>query len=83
MMSMHSLLEPIGKALSSVVPNSYHYWRPNLAAPFLIWGETSDTGFEAGNSKGEQGFEGKTDYYTTTDDWQNTPLTAQIFRNHC
>lgn len=67
MMSLQSLLEPIGRKMATVVPNTYHYWRPNLVAPFLIWSETGDTGFEAGNCKGEQGIEGKTDYYTATE----------------
>lgn len=64
MMSFQSRLEPIGTAFAAVIPNTYHYWRPNLPAPFLIWNETGDTSFESGNQKAEQGITGQTDYYT-------------------
>lgn len=48
--------------------NLYHYWRPNMQPPFLVWSETGETeSFNADNAKREQAIEGTADYYTLTE----------------
>lgn len=48
--------------------NLYHYWRPKMEPPFLVWQETGEaTSFDANNSKREQAIEGSADYYTLTE----------------
>lgn len=61
---LQAKLEPIGAAFAAIVQNSYHYWRPNINAPFLVWAEDQDVGFEANNVHEEQAIQGTVDYFT-------------------
>lgn len=46
----------------------YHYWRPNLKAPFIIWAEDGEDGsLNTGNHKVQQGIHGVIDFYTKTE----------------
>ena len=67
MTSLQSRLKAIGETFAAVTPNTYHYWRPRLQAPFLEWAEDGGNGFETDNHKAEQGITGKVDYYTQTE----------------
>lgn len=43
----------------------YHYWRPRLEAPFLVWQEDGeDNALHTSNHKAEQSIGGTIDYYT-------------------
>lgn len=45
--------------------NVYHYWRPQLSAPFLIWQEEGQASERwTGNHMEEQAIAGTIDYYT-------------------
>lgn len=46
---------------------SYHYWRPQMNAPFIVWAEDGGEGLTTGNHIGEQAVTGTTDYYTKTE----------------
>lgn len=46
----------------------YHYHRPKMKAPFILWAEDGeDSSFEADNHKEEQSIYGTLDYYTKTE----------------
>ena len=60
-------LEPLGTAFAAVVPNAYHYFRPGVDAPFLVWAEEAENGLEADNLKDGQAIRGTTDYFTKTE----------------
>lgn len=46
----------------------YHYWRPQLKAPFIIWAEEDEgTSFHANNKKVNQNIHGVIDFYTKTE----------------
>ena len=46
----------------------YHYWHPNLTAPFCIWAEDSEaSALYSSNHKAEQTISGTIDYYTLTE----------------
>ena len=65
MKSVESIIRPIGEALAGIEGLSvYHYWRPQLPAPFCIWAEESDTSFEADNVRAEFGITGAVSFYT-------------------
>lgn len=67
-MMLQTKLERIGEALAAAVNNVYHYWRPNMSAPFCVWGEDGeDDSFNANNRKKEQSISGYVDYYTKTE----------------
>ena len=65
-MTLQNKLERIGAALvAGVGSNVYHYWRPNIPAPFCVWAEDGETlSFNADNHKKEQAIGGYVDYYT-------------------
>lgn len=63
-MMFQSKLQPLGEALAAIVPNTKHYWRPNMEPPFCVWAEDGENGFSAGNKKAEQAITGTIDYYT-------------------
>lgn len=50
---------------ASTVP-VYHYWRPNLKAPFIVWQEDGESvkSLSADNHKAQQGLYGVVDFYT-------------------
>jgi len=68
-MTLQQKLERIGTALVDGVGNNvYHYWRPNIAAPFCVWAEDGETiPMDADNQKVEQAIVGYVDYYTKTE----------------
>lgn len=46
----------------------YHYWRPQMQAPFCVWAEDGEgTSFHADDKKQEQVVTGFVDYYTKTE----------------
>ena len=68
-MTLQQKLERIGAALvAGVGSNVYHYWRPNMQAPFCVWGEDrEDSSLDADDQKQEQAISGYVDYYTKTE----------------
>ena len=64
MMSYRERLESIGTALAAAVPNTYHYFRPNLQPPFCIWAEESGSSFTADNKTVEHAPTGTVDYFS-------------------
>lgn len=68
-MSLQNKLERIGTALvDGVGDNVFHYWRPNMTAPFCVWAEDGETtSLDADNQKAEQTIGGYVDYYTKTE----------------
>lgn len=63
-MTLQNKLQPLGEALAAVVPNTRHYWRPNMKPPFCVWAEDGENGFAADDKKAEQAITGTVDYYT-------------------
>lgn len=67
-MSLQTKLRQIGDALAAKVPNTYHYWRPQLQPPYCVWAEDGESGaFDGDNHKQEQAVSGYVDYYTKTE----------------
>lgn len=66
-MLLQNKLSKIGDALSKTVINTYHYWRSNIEAPFLIWQEENSENFYANNRVSIQNIKGSVDYYTHTE----------------
>ena len=68
-MTLTSKIQKVRDALKGITGiNLYHYWRPNMQPPFLVWAETGEaTSFDADNGKREQAIEGTADYYTLTE----------------
>ena len=65
-MSLQNRLRYIGAALAQVT-TACHYWRPNLAPPFLVWAEESSEDFFANGRNAEQKIAGTVDFYTKTE----------------
>lgn len=64
-MSFQTKLKKIKDALTSIAGLSvYHYWRFGADAPYCIWQEDGDIGFEGDNHKAEQAITGTVDYFT-------------------
>ena len=63
-MTLKQKIEPIGKAYSKIIENCYHYWRPKLSAPFLVWAEDGDNAVWADDQMIEHAITGTTDYFT-------------------
>lgn len=66
-MTFQDKVEQIGKLHEGVVPNVYHYFRPQLKAPYAIWQENGTNDLFANNQTAEQAVTGSTDYFTKTD----------------
>lgn len=69
-MSFQTKLRKIADALTSIPSlgsNVYHYWRFGADAPYCIWQEDGDAGFQSDNHKGEQAITGTVDYFTLTE----------------
>lgn len=48
--------------------NVYHYQRPQMTAPYIVWAEDGeDDSFDSDNHKAEQVIYGTLDYYTETE----------------
>lgn len=68
MRSLNAKLREIRDAHVPVCERVYHYWRPNLVPPFVVWAEDSEsTDFSADNRKTEQTIHGTTDLFTKTE----------------
>ena len=66
-MTLQQKLKRIGDALA-VIPNMYHYYRPQLTPPFGAWAYDSEVAsFAADNRKREQVITGFVSYYTQTE----------------
>lgn len=75
-MTLNQKLERIADALvtglthdGELVCNVYHYWRPQMQAPFVVWGEDGEVNYslDADDRKAEQAVAGYVDYYTKTE----------------
>lgn len=67
-MTLQTKLSTFGEILAEVVENLYHYWRPNMKAPFAVWREDGEnTSFHGNNHKEEQAVAGYLDYFTKTE----------------
>lgn len=75
-MTWSDRLRRIGTAYAAALPNVYHYWRPRLKAPFLVWAENGDTQSRADNGTAEQAVTGTTDYFTA-DEYDSAIETIQ------
>lgn len=69
---IQSTLRDFGLALRSLdvqTPyNVYHYWRPMMEAPFIVWQETGETeGLSADNKRAEAVMRITVDVYTKTE----------------
>lgn len=68
MKSLQIKLKAIGDALAEVTPNCYHYYRPKMEPPFIVWAEDSEpSSLQADNRKAEQAVSGWVDYFTLTE----------------
>lgn len=69
---LQTKIERIGRAIvdgltvnGTPVCGIYHYWRPEMQAPFVVWGEDGeDSAIDANDRKEEQAITGFLDYYT-------------------
>ena len=63
---MQSSLNRLMNALTSIDGlRVYHYWRPQMNAPFCVWQEDGEAdSFHANNFKKEQVVTGTVDYFT-------------------
>lgn len=66
-MTLQNKLQGLGDALSAAIPNTYHYWRPKMDPPFLVWREDGENGLSADSRKAEQAVTGTADYFTRTE----------------
>lgn len=76
---IQALIKPIGTALAAVVPNTYHYWRPQMDPPYLIWQEDYSRNLRADMTAAEIGIQGTADYYTRTEYDPATDLIQGVF----
>lgn len=63
-MNYTARLRTIGKLFQAVIPHTYHYSRPQMQAPFLVWAEDGLDRFFADNKTSEFTILGTADYYT-------------------
>lgn len=55
----------IRDALTPLTERVYHFWRPNMQAPFIVWAETSEgDSFSANDHKQEQVLVGNVELFT-------------------
>lgn len=67
-MMLQIKLKAIGDALAELTANCYHYYRPKMEPPFIVWAEDGEaSGLHVDNHKGEQAVSGWIDYYTLTE----------------
>ena len=58
----------IRDALVPLTTNVFHYWRPKLPAPYIVWAENGEAdSFDADNKKAEQALTGTVDLYSKTE----------------
>ncbi len=63
-MTLQERCKWIGEVHKAVIPNVYHYFRPQQSPPYAIWQEDGASLFYAGNRAGDFKISGSTDYYT-------------------
>lgn len=57
-----------GDEESVLLCDIYHYWRPQMTAPFVVWGEDGEaTSLYVDNKKQEQTVTGFVDFFTRTE----------------
>lgn len=66
-MTLTKKLENLSVAYNSINVNVYHYWRPRMEAPFIVWQEDGGESFTTGNHVAETAVSGTTDYYSKTE----------------
>lgn len=67
-MTLQNKLQEIGTALAGVVQHCYHYRRPKMQAPYLVWTETGEGAeMAAGDEKEYQVVSGQAAYYTAVE----------------
>ena len=71
---------PEGSEESILTCKVYHYWRPNMTAPFVVWAEDGeDTDLDADDRKQEQAIAGYVDYYTKLEYDERADALQAIF----
>lgn len=88
MMSLNSKIALIGTSLvegltenGELTVDVYHYWRPNMSAPFVVWAEEEEeSSHNADDLKQEQAVTGYIDFYTKTE-YDSTIDTIQNILN--
>lgn len=67
MKSIGKTLKQIGDALAGLSIPVYHYWRPNMTAPYVVWTESGSNPAYAGNLVAEQALTGAVHLFTQTE----------------
>lgn len=64
-MTLQQTLQQIGDDFASLTQNCYHYWRPKMRPPFIVWQEDAEgDDFAANNVKAERMISGSVHYFT-------------------
>lgn len=67
-MTLQQKLKQLGEALAGLSARCYHYWRPGMLPPYIVWQEDGeDSSFSGDNRKQEYTLSGTVDYYTPTE----------------
>lgn len=67
-MTLQEKIKQIGDTLAALTTNVYHYWRPQMEPPFVVWAEAGESSsLDADDRKQMQAIEGTVDYYTKTE----------------
>lgn len=69
MISLNQKLSNFSNEIAKITGcNIYHYFRPVMNAPYILWAETGESNsLEADNGKREQAISIDVDYYTKTE----------------
>lgn len=64
-MTLQQALKQIGSDFAALTKNCYHYWRPKMRPPFIVWQENAEgEDFGADNRKAERMVTGSVHYFT-------------------
>lgn len=75
-MTLQQTLKQIGADFAALTPNCYHYWRPHMKPPFIVWQEADEgNDFGANNRKAERLISGGVHYFTSQ---EYDPMVDQI-----
>lgn len=75
-MTLQQTLKQIGADFAALTPNCYHYWRPHMKPPFIVWQEDAEgNDFGANNRKAERVISGSIHYFTKA---EYDPLADRI-----
>lgn len=66
-MTFQDRLKKVRDALTALSVTVYHYERPKMAAPYVVWQEDSGRTFDADNRVGEMIAAGTLDIYSKTE----------------